>query len=246
MRTDFSLPASLKELADKRYGEWCDALTSEESFDEDKARLVLASSDYISRWAVKKPEWLLDAINGVSIEQGLSQLQDTFDLRVSEFDMKQKLRLERHYWSILIAVNDMFQLADIKAITFYQSTLADILIQAAYRWAEHHHHKQYGKPYGASGDVQQMLILAMGKLGGRELNFSSDIDLIFAYPEEGETDRQSKPVENQKFFIRLGQKLISLLSDVTYDGFVYRVDMRLRPYGQSGALVTNFNALQDY
>ena len=246
MRTDFSLPTSLQELADKRYREWRDALTSEETFDEDKVRLVLASSDYISRWAVKKPEWLLDAVNGVSIEQGLSQLQDKFELSLSEFDIKQKLRLERHYWSILIAVNDMFQLADIKAITFYQSTLADILIQAAYQWAEHHHHQQYGKPYAANGDLQQMLILAMGKLGGRELNFSSDIDLIFAYPEEGETDRQSKPVENQKFFIRLGQKLISLLSDVTYDGFVYRVDMRLRPYGQSGALVTNFNALQDY
>lgn len=247
MRTDFSLPASLQELAEKRYMQWREALSSlVAEYEPEKAKLVLASSDYIARWVIKHPQWLLDAINGVSIEQGLSQLPERFELTLSEFDMKKRLRLERHYWSILIAVNDIFQLADIKAITFYQSTLADILVQAAYRWAEHQLHQQYGRPLSANGELQQMLIIAMGKMGGRELNFSSDIDLIFAFPEEGETDRESKPIENQKFFVRLGQKLISLLSDMTHDGFVYRVDMRLRPYGQSGALVTNFNALQDY
>ena len=255
MRTDFTLAQELQSLADERYGEWLSAFEQQESqaersanddIDEAQAKLVLASSDYIYRWATKKPQWLLDALNGRSVEQGLNKLADSFDVHLSEFDIKQKLRLERHYWSMVIAVQDMVQRSNIKAITFFQSTLADILIQAAYRWAEHWSQQQFGTPYSMDGKKQQLLILAMGKLGGRELNFSSDIDLIFSFPEEGETDRESKPVENQKFFMRLGQKLISLLSDITYDGFVYRVDMRLRPYGQSGALVTNFNALQDY
>ena len=98
---------------------------------------------------------------------------------------------------------------------------------------------------------QKMLVLAMGKMGAEELNLSSDIDLIFAYPEKGETRRtatspRGKTVSNQEFFTRLGQKLIAALDRQTADGFVFRVDMRLRPYGQSGALVMSFDALEEY
>ena len=100
-------------------------------------------------------------------------------------------------------------------------------------------------------EQQKMLVLAMGKMGAEELNLSSDIDLIFAYPEKGETRRTATPprgrtVSNQEFFTRLGQKLIAALDRQTADGFVFRVDMRLRPYGQSGALVMSFDALEEY
>ena len=91
-----------------------------------------------------------------------------------------------------------------------------------------------------------MLVLAMGKHGAYELNVSSDIDLIFAYPESGETDHARKPIENQLFFTRLGQRLINALDAMTSDGFVFRVDMRLRPYGDSGALAMNFASFEDY
>jgi glutamate-ammonia-ligase adenylyltransferase len=91
-----------------------------------------------------------------------------------------------------------------------------------------------------------MLVLGMGKLGGGELNFSSDIDLIFTYPESGETQGARRSLDNQQFFTKLGQKLINLLSQSTADGFVYRVDMRLRPFGESGPLVMTFAALEDY
>ena len=86
----------------------------------------------------------------------------------------------------------------------------------------------------------------MGKLGGKELNFSSDIDLIFVYPESGETQGLRRSIDNQLFFTRLGQKLIAALHQKTHDGFVYRVDMRLRPFGESGPLVLTFNAMEDY
>ena len=100
-------------------------------------------------------------------------------------------------------------------------------------------------------EPQNMLVLAMGKMGAEELNLSSDIDLIFAYPEKGETRRtatspRGKTVSNQEFFTRLGQKLIAALDRQTADSFVFRVDMRLRPYGQSGALVMSFDALEEY
>jgi glutamate-ammonia-ligase adenylyltransferase len=85
----------------------------------------------------------------------------------------------------------------------------------------------------------------MGKLGGGELNLSSDIDLLFAYPEGGETDA-GRGLDNQEFFLRLGRKLIRALDQHTADGFVFRVDMRLRPYGDSGPLVAHFDALADY
>jgi glutamate-ammonia-ligase adenylyltransferase len=90
-----------------------------------------------------------------------------------------------------------------------------------------------------------LVVIGMGKLGGGELNFSSDIDLIFLYPESGETDGP-RGADHFEYYTRLGQKLIQLLDAPTVDGFVYRVDMRLRPFGDSGPLVTSFAALEDY
>ena len=109
----------------------------------------------------------------------------------------------------------------------------------------------WGTPTGAeSGAPQELLVLAMGKLGGGELNLSSDIDLIFAYPEAGETvpapGSAARALDNQEFFLRLARKLIRALDQPTADGFVFRIDMRLRPYGDSGPLVASFDALANY
>ena len=104
----------------------------------------------------------------------------------------------------------------------------------------------HGEPVGErSGAVQRMCVIAMGKLGARELNLSSDIDLIFTYPEAGET-AGPRVVSNQEFFVRLGQKIIQLLDTVTGDGFVFRVDMRLRPWGDGAALASSFAAMETY
>jgi glutamate-ammonia-ligase adenylyltransferase len=90
-----------------------------------------------------------------------------------------------------------------------------------------------------------MLVIAMGKLGGGELNVSSDVDLIFVYPEDGETSG-CRSIANHDFFIRLGRRLIASLNDITPDGYVFRVDMRLRPYGEGGPLVMSFAMLEEY
>jgi [glutamine synthetase] adenylyltransferase / [glutamine synthetase]-adenylyl-L-tyrosine phosphorylase len=104
----------------------------------------------------------------------------------------------------------------------------------------------HGMPIGSeSHEPQQLVVIAMGKLGGRELNVSSDIDLVFAYPEEGETDG-ARRISNREFFDRLGRRVIAALAHVDGDGYVFRVDMRLRPYGDSGPLTVSYTGLEHY
>ncbi|SET43939.1 bifunctional [glutamate--ammonia ligase]-adenylyl-L-tyrosine phosphorylase/[glutamate--ammonia-ligase] adenylyltransferase [Thorsellia anophelis] len=141
-----------------------------------------------------------------------------------------------------------------KEILLMLSNLAEALILHSANWAYSTISNEIGKPTNQSGQIQPFIILAMGKLGGRELNFSSDIDLIFTYPESGETVHESNKElakrrstkDNNQFFQKVAQKVIRLLDTVTEDGFVYRVDMRLRPLGDSGPLVISFSALEDY
>jgi len=126
------------------------------------------------------------------------------------------------------------------------SALAETLIVSARDWLYDACCREWGTPCSADGTPQPLLILGMGKLGGFELNFSSDIDLIFSWPENGATRGGRRELDNAQFFTRLGQRLIKVLDQPTQDGFVYRVDMRLRPFGDSGPLVLSFAALEDY
>ena len=103
-----------------------------------------------------------------------------------------------------------------------------------------------GEPLNADGQYQPMIVIGMGKLGGRELNVSSDIDLIFLYEDDGETQGGVKSISHQEWYTRLGKKLIALLSEVKPEGFVFRVDMRLRPNGDSGPLVCSLAMLEEY
>ena len=96
-----------------------------------------------------------------------------------------------------------------------------------------------------AGIPQHLLVIGMGKLGGEELNVSSDVDLIFLYPEEGESTGP-RPLSGNEYFTRLGRKLINALGAYTADGHVFRVDMRLRPYGESGPLAMSFAMLENY
>ncbi|WP_017444139.1 bifunctional [glutamate--ammonia ligase]-adenylyl-L-tyrosine phosphorylase/[glutamate--ammonia-ligase] adenylyltransferase [Gayadomonas joobiniege] len=126
------------------------------------------------------------------------------------------------------------------------SKTADDIIKYTTDWLYTELTNGLGTPSNHAGEAQPFFVLGMGKLGGQELNFSSDIDLIFCYPDAGETKGGRRSLSNQEFFTRLGQRLITALHQQTSDGFVYRVDMRLRPYGDSGPLVMNFNMLENY
>ena len=125
------------------------------------------------------------------------------------------------------------------------SDLADGCIRAAVQAARAHLAPTFGTAAVRRAARKPFIVLGMGKLGGRELNFSSDIDLVFLFAEGGETDGP-RVVANEEYFNRLGRELIRLLDARTEEGFVFRVDMRLRPFGESGPLVVSLAALDDY
>ena len=163
-----------------------------------------------------------------------------------EAGLARQLRLLRRYVLAQIMVRDLCGTAELAEVTVSITHLADFAVNTALAFAEAHYTALYGTPIGRySGAAQHLSVVAMGKAGGFELNVSSDLDLIFVYPESGETDgRRSR--SNQEFFTKVGQKLIALLNDITADGQVFRIDMRLRPDGDSGALVLSETALEQY
>ena len=164
----------------------------------------------------------------------------------SEPELQRALRVLRKRVMLRLIARDIGGLADLAEVIATVTTLAEITISAALlhldRWLAERHGPPIG---GASGGVQQLHVIAMGKLGGRELNVSSDIDLIFVYPEEGETSGDH-PLSNHEYFTHLARRLIAALNEITADGYVFRVDMRLRPYGESSPLVTSFDMLENY
>ncbi|MDC0610665.1 bifunctional [glutamate--ammonia ligase]-adenylyl-L-tyrosine phosphorylase/[glutamate--ammonia-ligase] adenylyltransferase [Vibrio sp.] len=158
-------------------------------------------------------------------------------------------KILRHYRNremVYIAWRDFISDWSITESFSHLSHLAEAMIFETYAWQYRLCCLDYGTPCNANGEPQPMLIIGMGKLGGGELNFSSDIDLIFTYPENGETQGARRSIANPVFFTRLGQRIIRSLEQHTAEGFCYRVDMRLRPFGDSGPLVLSYAALEDY
>jgi [glutamine synthetase] adenylyltransferase / [glutamine synthetase]-adenylyl-L-tyrosine phosphorylase len=214
---------------------------------------ALAASDFVSEQASRDPLMMLALADSGELERSLApgelreQLQAALAACSSEEELARLLRRLRNRQQLRIIWRDVNRLAELRETCGDLSLMAEACIDLAYLWLYAQHCEQFGTPTGArSGEVQQMVVLGMGKLGAHELNLSSDIDLIFAYPEGGETVGAKRPLDNQEFFIRLGQRLIKALDAITVDGFVFRVDMRLRPYGTGGALVLSFNALEQY
>ena len=160
--------------------------------------------------------------------------------------LMQRLRQYRRREMVRIAWRDVAGWADLGETMRDLSCLADACIDAALTHLERFATRVWGTPSNARGEAQHLVVIAMGKLGAGELNFSSDVDLIFAYPEDGETRGGAHTTSNGEFFMRLGQQLINSLSQATTDGFVFRVDVRLRPFGDSGALAMDFDALEQY
>ena len=163
-----------------------------------------------------------------------------------EIELAQAVRKLRKKVMVKLILRDLNGLADLNEVMQTMTALAEVCVQRAQACLTRALQAQFGSPSGeASAKAQELLVIAMGKLGGGELNVSSDIDLIFVYPEDGETDGPHK-LSNHEFFTRLGRRLINIINELTADGYVFRVDMRLRPYGDSGPLVTSFAALEEY
>ena len=177
-----------------------------------------------------------------------AEMQEWLDaMPVTDEDaLSRALRRLRKHVMLKLLTRDLGGLADLYEVMSCMTALAELVVRRAQACVMQSLVEQYGWPLGAaSGQPQQMLVIGMGKLGGGELNVSSDIDLIFVYPEDGDSNG-ARALSNHEFFSKLGRRLISLINDHTGAGYVFRVDMRLRPYGDSGPLVMSFAALEEY
>jgi [glutamine synthetase] adenylyltransferase / [glutamine synthetase]-adenylyl-L-tyrosine phosphorylase len=208
-------------------------------------RLVHADSTLLT-WLSRQ---YANPCHGDEIYTLLEQTQ--LDLR-DESQLTRAVRQVRKQVMLKLIFRDLNGLANLDEVMLTMTALAEICVRAAQECLMSALQAQFGQPIGASsGTAQQMLVIGMGKLGGGELNVSSDIDLIFVYAEDGETramtgQNEIRSLSNHEFFTRLGRRLISLIHEPTVDGYVFRVDMRLRPYGESGPLVMSFAALEEY
>ncbi len=192
-------------------------------------------------------QWAENAWTAARLSDSLQSL-----LQTASGDHAQRLavalrRLRRRVLLTLIA-RDATGRAELAEVVATMTWLAELTVQSAVKAMAGELASQHGVPIGADGVPQDLLVVGMGKLGGRELNVSSDIDLIFVYDEDGETNGANvrRRISNHEFFAQLGRRVIALINDVTADGFVFRVDMRLRPNGAAGPLAVSNAMLEEY
>ncbi len=201
------------------------AFLSSSFFAEEARRRPLEIAGLIAE-PQRMPEWLAQPDEAV----------DAFAIRLRQF---------RRLCSVALILRDLAGIDAVADTLRLSSRVAEICITSALAQAEAQLVQRFGLPRSHEGVLQQLVVIAMGKLGGGELNFSSDVDLILAFPESGSSDG-ARSLDNEEYFTRLGQRLAQLLGDVSDEGLVLRVDYRLRPYGSSGRVALSFNAMEQY
>ena len=207
---------------------------------------IRETSRYLDRLLAAKPALAAET------EAALDQAVTRDDLATwlaaqpaGEADLKPVLRQLKQRAYARIATRDLGGLAPLGEVVECMTLIAELAVTRAVDVLGQGLAERYGTPRGADGRAQELIVIGMGKLGGRELNVSSDIDLIFVYPEDGDTDG-ARSISNFEYFARLGRSLINAIADTTSDGQVFRVDMRLRPDGDSGPLACSFDMLENY
>lgn len=255
-----AVPASLLVLQQKAQREWSRALQEQQisvpPWSEERYQAfirVCTLSDFVLNQAIREPQLLIDLVASGELDRSMlsSEMRQQLNQRLlqcaTEAELLLHLRQFRNSHQVRIIWRDLMRQAHLDETCRDLSAVADSCIDLAYQWLYQQHCQLFGTPIGRhTQQPQQLVVLGMGKLGAYELNLSSDVDLIFTYPEGGETQGAKRSLDNQEFFTRLGQKLIKALDTITVDGFAFRMDMRLRPYGAGGPLVYSFIAIEQY
>ncbi len=224
---------------------------SEDNFAES-VRPVLAFSDFAAQSCILYPQMLQNLIQSGDLfaryrkETFVSKIERDLPIDPDENVLSSCLRHFRRREMVRIAWRDLAGWADLQETMDSLTSLADACIQIVEAVLYRMLCGEYGTPVNESGVPQRLVVLAMGKLGAGELNFSSDIDLIFAYPFSGYAQKGTVEISNDEFFNRLCRRLIAVLSRTTAEGFVFRVDCNLRPFGENGPLVMSFDNMEDY
>ncbi|MEP6485278.1 MAG: bifunctional [glutamate--ammonia ligase]-adenylyl-L-tyrosine phosphorylase/[glutamate--ammonia-ligase] adenylyltransferase [Rudaea sp.] len=212
---------------------------------EHVQRLVLAS-DFAHASLLREPELLSADGLAVMSDPRLADARPlTLTDAIDEAWAMRTLRRYRRREAIRLIWRDVNGLDSVEDTIAGSSALAQSCLAAAYEFAEAALARRHGFPRSDSGERQRLVVFGLGKLGGDELNFSSDIDLILAFPDNGMSDG-AHAIPNETWFARAGQMLAKLLGEITSDGYVFRVDLRLRPFGSAGRVALSFSAMEQY
>ncbi|MDP2701286.1 MAG: hypothetical protein Q8P98_04365, partial [Candidatus Rokubacteria bacterium] len=184
-------------------------------------------------------QWLAD-----ELEAELEQSARAFDRPEARWNA---LRRFKYRQLLRIGCRDILGDADLTVTTEELSRMADVCLSAAWRWAEADLRQRYGAPRGEDGTPAGLAVIGMGKLGGDELNYSSDIDLVFVYGDDGESSGGSEGrVPNGDYFARGARAIVEALESVTDEGYAFRVDLRLRPEGRMGGVILSLEGYRAY
>ena len=233
------MPPALRESVER----WLEGFG--ESHHVTELQRIVASSEFAGGVLLRNREWFLENVAAFAEPPDATLLDELVDEDAAVDVAKAVLRRFRNRFMLHVLWRDLFGLADLDETLASLTALADRSLAAATRVAERALMPRFGVVRDNTGNKVPLVVLGMGKLGGTELNFSSDIDLIFLYPEEGSSDGP-REASAQEYFGRLTRQVIALLDERTADGFVFRTDTRLRPFGDSGPPVVSFSALESY
>ncbi len=248
----------LTEAFESKWDAFCQAASDAGITPIDDPAIMAASkqvfhfSDFVLKSCIRDTKMFANLIGSTDLQRRF--LPDEYNKMLDSFlsgsrddaHLSILLRRVRRREMVRIAWRDLSGWSDLAETMADLSAFADACIDQTlsllYRWQC----SECGIPTCSDGSRQKLVVLGMGKLGGQELNFSSDVDLIFAYPASGETRGGVAVINNEEFFVRLCRRLIKIIGETTSDGIVFRVDLNLRPYGESGPLVMSFDAMETY
>lgn len=246
-----TLPAELRTSAEHFLGRLADAepgIFAEEALPASLVRLA-AVSEFAAATVLKETGWLLSGGIALCTLPERAELEEfAASIEASDADaddVKRDLRRYRNRYMLRVAWSAAERVSEIEDELAALSELADGLLGAAAGYVRRRMQERFGVVRDAVGREVPIAILGMGKLGGRELNFSSDIDIVFLFPGGDDSDGD-RPLAAIEYFTRMARQIVSLLDEVTADGFVFRIDTRLRPFGDSGPPVVSFPALESY
>lgn len=255
---DKSIPTELIELADGRW-ETFRAAAERAGVDTPQpedlpgaVKLIWGCSEFVSQSCIRQPALLVDLLASGDLNRSYepddlrSKVRRGLDGVGEDAELMRALRLLKRRELVRVAWRDLSGCAGFEETVRDTSAFADAVLSTTLERVHGWQAQRLGQPLDQHESPQFLIVMALGKLGASELNFSSDIDLILGFPEAGRVSSSARSISNEEFFVKLARRFINLLSKQTEDGFVFRVDMRLRPFGASGPLVASLNALEDY
>jgi glutamate-ammonia-ligase adenylyltransferase len=248
------VPQSLQSVVENFWDDWCQscekkAISPNQNLSMDVLGKTWVCSDFVARNCIRYPEifyrLFAEGFESTRTIESYRKIVSQVVTETEEDKLMSALRVLRQQEMMRIAWRDLNALADVETILHELTDFAEAVVVITLQHLEKQQAEIYGMPLDANGNEQALLVFAMGKMGGGELNFSSDIDLIFAFSEDGETTGQ-RHTSHYEFYLAVIRKLVKVLDEVTADGFVYRVDTRLRPFGKSGPMAMSFSGVEQY